>query len=65
MLIEHDQWEHVSADDMPTVENAEAQKHDLSFSMPGSVWACSLCVNWDEKSEKIKAHLQEMYVRSV
>ncbi|KAI0794302.1 hypothetical protein C8Q74DRAFT_568686 [Fomes fomentarius] len=64
MLIEHDQWERVSADDMPTVENAEAHEHGLSLSMPGSVWACSLCVNWDEKaekSEKIKAHLQEMH----
>ncbi|KAI0753869.1 hypothetical protein C8Q74DRAFT_345030 [Fomes fomentarius] len=27
----------------------------LSFMTPGSVWACSLCVQWDDRGDRIKA----------
>ena len=66
LLFEHDKWERVPDEDIPAVKNIEAREHILRLSTPGSVWACSLCVNWDasgeEESDKIKAHLLEKYV---
>lgn len=32
----------------------------LSLMTPGTVWACSLCVQWDDRGDKIKVHLMEM-----
>ncbi|KAI0753868.1 hypothetical protein C8Q74DRAFT_344960 [Fomes fomentarius] len=33
----------------------------LSLMTPGAVWACSLCVQWDDCGDKMKAHLMEKH----
>ncbi|RPD76285.1 hypothetical protein L226DRAFT_533396 [Lentinus tigrinus ALCF2SS1-7] len=58
-LIEHNQWESVGADDMKIVTKLEKSGHDEfpSLWIPGSVWVCSLCVDWDGKGEDVVLHL--------
>ena len=29
-------------------------------STPSTVWACALCLSWDDRSEKIKEHLADV-----
>ncbi len=34
----------------------------LSLMTDGAVWACSLCVQWDDGGDKIQVHLMETSV---
>ncbi|KAI0741390.1 hypothetical protein C8Q80DRAFT_1194171 [Daedaleopsis nitida] len=62
LILGHNRWTLVNALDALTAQAAEAQAHALSLSMPGTVWACAHCINWDERGERselIKSHLLE------
>ncbi|RDX50896.1 hypothetical protein OH76DRAFT_1481957 [Lentinus brumalis] len=58
-LIEHDQWESVGSNDMQTIKKLEEKEHVRFPSLwsPGSVWACSLCVDWDGEGHDVVSHL--------
>ena len=55
----HDRWQAVSVEDLEVVKKLEATEHaDIpSLSTFGSVWACSLCVDWNGRAQAVKAHL--------
>ncbi len=49
-----DMWE--LADTSATCEPEGA----LSLTTPGAVWACSLCVQWDDRGDSIKVQVHLM-----
>ena len=52
-------WSCVDQEDMPVVLELEAEAEKVSVEMPGSVWACSLCLEWDGRGKEVVAHLNE------
>ena len=60
LMVEHNHWTLVEPDIALAAKAVEAQVHGISLSTRGSVWACSLCEDWDgigERADDIKAHL--------
>ena len=54
----HNRWQAVSAEDLEVVKKvATACAGTPSLSTVGSIWACSLCVDWNGRAQAIKAHL--------
>ncbi|KAI0794298.1 hypothetical protein C8Q74DRAFT_1365780 [Fomes fomentarius] len=56
-LKHHDEWTPVAERELPLIYRAERITHTLSLDIPGSVWACSLCTDFDGTGGEMKVHL--------
>ncbi len=56
-LKHHDDWVPVAEGELRLISRAEVITHTHSLDIPGSVWACSLCTDFDATGRDMKVHL--------
>ena len=56
----HKEWVRVGDNELPLVRQVEVAKHAPSLDAYQSVWACSLCVDFNAHGDVMENHLADV-----